>query len=116
MINRTIDATIESRPFSAEGDDQKDMNFSPKSISFLLANDSSMPKQTINLPNRRNLASEGLRYRSMKRSTRRDNKLRIFNRSTQPSFNDVFSSKFIKVINFGILNINLVNYLIFYTF
>lgn len=94
-MHRTIDAKLENRPFSAEAHEKGTRNFSPNSLtSLLFSNEKQIPNQNLSNAIRRNLVSEGLRYRSMKRSQRRDDHKIGHNTSTRPSFNDIFSSKF----------------------
>lgn len=93
--NRTIDATLEHRPFSAEGNDTFSRPFSPESLRpQLMTNDTiSIPKQS-SYAKKRHLVSEHLRYRSVKRNDTAGGVKITFNASTQPSLNDVFSSEF----------------------
>ena len=86
--------STDERPFSAENEKQG-RPFSPGSLrDFLFSNnDGYIQPAKGGFSQRRNLVSEGLRYRSLKRSKRHDLQKTIFNNSTRPSLNDIFSSK-----------------------
>ena len=95
MNSQTIDMSTDERPFSAENDKQN-RPFSPGFLrDFLFSyNEGNIPPAKGGFSQRRNLVSEGLRYRSLKRSKKNDMQKTIFNNSTRPSLNDVFSSKY----------------------